>query len=591
MTGPSDGAPEAARYDLVISGGTAGGLSVAISSLRSGIVNVRVIEPTAGVAFPELVAENQLDVGHGEDLVSVDVEGDDLVVTTDHHTYRTKGLLISERERDPGWTAPIPIPDSERVLIDGLPADLTDTDVLVIGYTDHSVELLVAGADLGGRMVLAAGGMDPAMLSPAGEHMLRRLERERRATVLYRAVPDQIGLVDGFPIAYFDDRRTPNLEFDYVVFASSRDRPASAKDGVSAEAIATGKVWFLGEPDEDRKVPTAPGWAIGNRVAEAVFPDLPVAPPRSALQQRARHAGAIDEFRDEYYNATITSFEPTHSDLWILRVRPDVGDISHSAGQYASLGLGYWEERIDDAVDDGLDDKWVKLVRRSYSISHPIFDEHGYLADQAKSDELEFYIVMVHPTDDHVPALTPRLALKRPGDRIYLGPKVAGRYTLDSVIDPCAPIIFLSTGTGEAPHNAMVTELLRKGHSGPIVSAVTVRMWSDLGYMDKNRLLEARYPNYHYLPTPTRETDLPKRYLQDLIADGDFDRLLGEEFNSEKAHAFLCGNPQMIGLPEPGEDGELEFPEHVGVVELLTKRGFTLDKRGQPGNIHYEEYW
>jgi ferredoxin--NADP+ reductase len=43
----------------------------------------------------------------------------------------------------------------------------------------------------------------------------------------------------------------------------------------------------------------------------------------------------------------------------------------------------------------------------------------------------------------------------------------------------------------------------------------------------------------------------------------------------------------MIGIPD--EDGV--FPATVGVVELLVERGFTIDKRKQPGNIHYEEYW
>jgi ferredoxin--NADP+ reductase len=182
------------------------------------------------------------------------------------------------------------------------------------------------------------------------------------------------------------------------------------------------------------------------------------------------------------------------------------------------------------------------------------------------------------------------LALKREGDRIYLGPKVAGRYTLKSVIDPHAEVVFFSTGTGEAPHNGMVIDLLRKGHSGPIVSAVTVRQSADLGYMDKHRELESRYANYHYLPMPTREPGIPKRYLQDLIRDDDFSTKLGVELSPETSHVFLCGNPAMIGIPEE-QDGELKFPETVGVVELLVERGFTLDRRNSPGNIHYEEYW
>ncbi|MGI9597613.1 MAG: NAD(P)-binding domain-containing protein [Acidimicrobiales bacterium] len=581
---------EQGRYDLVIVGGNAGGLSVAISSARSGIESVRIVEASSTVAFPELVPENQLDIGYGEHAVSVDVDGDDLVVTTNHHIYRTTGCLIAQRERDPNWVPPISVPESERVHVDVLPEHVDDTDVMIIGLSDNAVELVANAAHRGGRVVMAAGGMDPGRLSPAGENMLRRLERERRATVLYRSVPNQIGEINGFPIAYFSDRRTPDLEFDHIVFATTRYRPESVRNGVTDAAIATGRVIFLGLPDEDPTVPTASGWEIGNVVAEACFPDLEVAPARSKLQQRARHSGAIQELRDEHYNATITHFEPTHSDLWVLRVKPDHGDTSHVPGQYASLGLGFWEERVDDAVDDNLDERWTKLIRRSYSISHPIFDEHGYLARQVHSDELEFYIVLVQPTEDNIPELTPRLALKRPGDKIYLGPKVAGRYTLDSVIDPEATVVFLSTGTGEAPHNSMITELFHKGHLGPIISGVTVRNWADLGYMDKHRELERRFANYHYLPMPTREADVAKRYLQDLIVDGDLADAAGAKLDPMSTHVFLCGNPAMIGLPEK-VDGEERFPETTGVVELLTERGFKLDRRNDPGNIHYEEYW
>ena len=594
-------------YDLVILGGTAGGLSVAVSSRRSGIEKVRVVEPGDRVAFPELVPENRLDIGYGENPISIDLadpaaDGSDaelahhnLVVSTDRHVYRTRGVLVALRETDPAWEPPIPIPTSERVLIDRLPAHAADQDILIIGASDNAVELVAQAAHQGGGVVLAGGSMDPGLLSPAGENMLRRLERERRATILYRSIPDQIGERAGYPVAYFNDRRTPDLEFDHVVFATTRRRPDAVRQVVSDAALATGRVIFLGKPDEDPSIPTAPGWEVGNAVAEACFPEREVPPPRPKLTQRASHAGAIEELRDEHYNATITTFEPTHSDLWVLRVRPDHGDTSHLPGQYASLGLGYWEERVDDAVDPGLDDRWTKLIRRSYSISHPIFDQYGYLSRQAGSDELEFYIVLVEPTPDNVPALTPRLALKRPGDRIYLGPKVAGRYTLASVTDPGSTVVFLSTGTGEAPHNAMITELFHKGHMGPIISAVTVRQWADLGYLDKHRELERRFPNYRYLPMPTREADVPKRYLQDLVTGGDLAEAAGGQFEPSRTHVFLCGNPAMIGLPEEvdGADGTKveEFPETTGVVELLVDRGFTLDRRGDPGNIHYEEYW
>ncbi len=550
-----------------------------------------MVESRSVVAFPELVGDNQLDIGFGEDVKSVDADEHGLIVTTNRLAYRTRAVLVANRSRDDAWVPPIAIPSTlgTRVHVDECAAG-ADEDVLVVGYTDHAVELTATMAAAGARVVLAAGGMDPTRLSPGGEHMLRRLERERRATLLYRSVPEQIANVAGYPMAYFADRHTPDLQFDHVVFASGRRVLSPVEAGVTEAALATGHVFFVGEPDEETTVPTSPGWRVGTDIATACFPELDLPRPAPELERRQRHTAVIEELRTEHYNATITHFEPTHSDLWVLRVRPDQGGTSHLPGQYASLGLGFWEPRIDDAEDRNLDERWDKLIRRSYSISSRMFDEHGYLTSEAGLNELEFYIVLVAPTPENVPALTPRLALKRPGDRIYLGPKVAGRYTLDAVTDPSATVIFCATGTGEAPHNGMVVELLRKGHTGPIVSAVSVRKWADLGYMDKHRVLEQRYPNYHYLPMPTREADVPKRYIQSLISDDVFPTELGIELDPETTHVFMCGNPSMIGLPEE-VDGEEHFPETVGVVQLLTERGFTLDRRRSPGNMHYEEYW
>lgn len=590
--GSHDGGPRpAADYDLVVIGGSAAGLSVAISSLRSGLPRVRIIEPGQSVAFPELVAENGLEVSYGETVVSIDLLETDpalVTITTDRTRYTARGCVVAVRRSADDWTPPIPIPEDDRVTVDQLPDTLRGRDVLVIGRSDHAAELTAAAAAAGAGVVLAAAGMDPAKLAPAADSMLRRLERHRQATVLYRSVPDEIG-VGAFPVAYFPDRRTPDLEFDHIVFAAERRRPSMAELGVTEAALGSGKVWFQGEPDPATPH-TAGAWEIGLRLVETCFGELEPAESATEVHRRVRHGGAIDELREEHYNATITRFEPTHSDLWVLRVRPDRGDTSHVPGQYASLGLGYWEDRIDDAVDPGLDGRWHKLIRRSYSISHPIFEPSGYLAGP-DTEELEFYIVLVRASEQHVPALTPRLAMKRAGDRIYLGPKVAGRYTLDAVPDPDTAVVFFATGTGEAPHNSMVAELLRKGHTGPIVSAVTVRNNTDLGYLEVHRRLAERFPNYHYLPMPTREDGVPKRYLQDLIRDGDLDRALGGSLDPERTQTFLCGNPAMIGLPESGDDGESTFPEPTGVVELLVDRGFTLDERGRPGNIHFEEYW
>ncbi len=579
-----------AAYDLVVIGGNAGGLSVAVALQQSGLSRVRILEETSAVAFPELVGEFQLDVGYGETISAIDVVGENIAITTAKHVYTCRACVIAERAEVTGWVPPLKTVTSARILVGQLPHSSIDEDILVIGQSDHAVELTASLAASGARVVLAAGGMDPTKLSATAESTLHRLERERQATLLYRSVPEQITDVDGYPMAFFGDRRTPDLQFDHVVFAPGRTAVSASAIGLSDAAAASGKVWFVDETGSTRDgAPAAPASRIAQDLAQA-FPELQIAPPPSPADRRRGFTSVIDELRTENYNAVITHFEPTHSDLWVLRVKPDHGDVSHLPGQYASLGLGYWEERIDDAEDEQLDTRWDKMVRRSYSISSRMWDDHGYLTGDLDANELEFYIVLVPPTENNVPGLTPRLARKRPGDRIYLGPKVAGRYTLTPVTDPSATILFFSTGTGEAPHNAMVVELLRKGHHGPIVSAVSVRQWADLGYIDKHRAIEARYPNYHYLPMPTREPDVPKRYLQDLIAEDFFPTSLGIELDPTNTHVFLCGNPSMIGLPQE-VDGVMTYPDVIGVVKLLADRGFTLDHRKIRGNIHVEEYW
>ncbi len=313
--------------------------------------------------------------------------------------------------------------------------------------------------------------------------------------------------------------------------------------------------------------------------------------------------GSLDEWgpqlAEHYYNATITYFERLTEEVWIFGLRPDDRPVSFVPGQYTSIGLGYWEPRLDDAMDADIDKWWPKLVRRSFSVSTPMFTsddwadvDHGTadLAGCEDLDEIELYGVLVRPDGDFVPGLTPRLALKDVGDRIFMGRKMAGRFTAAAIDDPTTPLVFLATGTGEAPNLAMIVELLRRGHTGPIVSVVTARHWADLVYVDKMRALERRFGNVTYLPIPTREPDVEKRYIQDVVRDEFTPDGLGVELDPDRVHAFICGNPDMIGLPDESGD-EPVYPETVGVVEMLVELGFKLDKRRDPGNIHFEEFW
>src|SRR5262245_1814473 len=302
----------------------------------------------------------------------------------------------------------------------------------------------------------------------------------------------------------------------------------------------------------------------------------------------------IDQLRKRY-NATVVSLHKAHSDLLTMRVRPDFALPAHKAGQYTTLGLGYWEARAGGCQEEAVKaDDDQKLVRRSYSISCSILDEHGRLWERERADWLEFYIVLVREAEKP-PGLTPRLFCLREGDRLHLGEKIAGHYTLDPV-QPTDTLLFLATGTGEAPHNYMLWELLGRGHPGRILSACCVRYRRDLAYRPVHEELMRRYPNYPYLVLTTREAETAqhKVYIQDLITSGQLEERLGQRLDPAQTHVFLCGNPKMIGVPtKDSRTGLRAYPEPTGVIEVLEQRGFRADRvrPGNVGNIYFEEYW
>jgi ferredoxin--NADP+ reductase len=305
----------------------------------------------------------------------------------------------------------------------------------------------------------------------------------------------------------------------------------------------------------------------------------------------------IQELRQKHYNATLVYVKKVQPDLAIFRVKPDSALAPHKPGQYTTLGLGYWEPRVPGCQEEQLaaDDE-TKLVRRSYSICHPVLGDDGRLFPGGSPEWLEFYVVLVRQSDkSEAPAFTPRLFMLREGDRLHMGERITGHYTLD-LVQPGDTILFLSTGTGEAPHNYMLWDLLRRGHAGQILSAVCVRYKIDLAYARMQEQVRRQFPDYQYLPLTTREKETinQKVYIQDLITSGELERRLGKPLDPKSTHVFLCGNPKMIGVPEVDrETGQRKYPNTTGVIEILEERGFRCDvqKLKLKGNIHYEEYW
>ena len=151
----------------------------------------------------------------------------------------------------------------------------------------------------------------------------------------------------------------------------------------------------------------------------------------------------------------------------IVRLRPDFKIPAHKAGQYSSLGLGHWEPR-----HAGCQEEIAKPGEEKKSDPPGLFDQLVHPRRRRRASGwrqpgwLEFYIVLVRKTEKNPPALTPRLFMLQEGDRVLHGREdrralharsgQAGRHG-----------VFLSTGTGEAPHNYMLWELLRQRPPGP----------------------------------------------------------------------------------------------------------------------------
>ena len=310
-------------------------------------------------------------------------------------------------------------------------------------------------------------------------------------------------------------------------------------------------------------------------------------------------AEETEQLREKHYNATVSIRIDCNPDLARFRIKPDAGTPRFEPGQYVTLGLGNWEARLEGTQAEQVPEKKLRrVVQRAYSISCPLADDDGKALTVDSVDYLEFYITLVRESDnpEKPPALTPRLFTLSEGSRLTIGKKITGHYVLGDV-KPNDTVLMLGTGTGEAPHNAMVAKLLAAGHRGKVVNVTSVRYRADLAYLVEHQRLMNTYANYRYLPYTTREPEnldsshpdyVGKQYLQQLYTSGKMAEEAGDGLDPSNTHVFLCGNPSMIGYVAPGADP----PSQPGMLPLLKEAGFTDDgEKSGAGTIRFEKYW
>ena len=265
-------------------------------------------------------------------------------------------------------------------------------------------------------------------------------------------------------------------------------------------------------------------------------------------------------------NAIITQRIEIAPGLMVIRVVPDGWELpGFSPGQFAVLGLPPEAGRSTLADPDEAPVKPGKLIRRACSI-----------ASSSKTRRyLEFYITMVHSG-----SLSPRLFNLEPGDRVWLGPKIAGTFTLDQAPRDKA-VILIATGTGLAPYMSMLRTELASSEGRRFAVLLGARHSWDLGYHAELVTMEQLSPDFTYLPTISRPAEEPvpwtgrAGYVLDLWRSGELGGEWGESPTTDNSRIFLCGNPAMID-------------DMIGILEA---DGFTEHTRKIPGSIYVERYW
>lgn len=258
----------------------------------------------------------------------------------------------------------------------------------------------------------------------------------------------------------------------------------------------------------------------------------------------------------EDYNASVVKNDRLSDSLCLLTIKPDFEIRDFKAGQFTTLGLKLTRTENDSEN--------VKLVRKAYSIaSSPIQNKY-----------LEFYIARVVDGE-----LTPHLFDLEPGDRVCVGEKITGAFTLDDIPEN-KHLLMISTGTGLAPFLSMIRTHMICGHTRHFVVLHGARFSYELGFYSELSVMSLNCKNFHYIPCVSRaEKDTnwggAKGRVTAVIKTRVIEKVSGIRLIPDNFEILLCGNPKMV----------------TEIMEYLQELGFKEDTKKQSGEIHIEKYW
>jgi ferredoxin--NADP+ reductase len=206
------------------------------------------------------------------------------------------------------------------------------------------------------------------------------------------------------------------------------------------------------------------------------------------------------------------------------------------------------------------------VVWRPFSVVSSAHDPH-----------LEFFAVLVPGGGFSGP-----LSRTREGDTIRVEKTSYGFMTIDRFA-PGKDLWLLASGTGLGPFLSILRDPATWQTYHNLVLVHSVRYGGELAYRDQiaaipnEELLAASSAQLKYVPVVTREPwfgALAARIPQ-LIEDGRLEQAAGVKLDPRRSRIMVCGNPEMAR--------ELR--------RQLTVRGFRINRRAEPGQLAFENYW
>ena len=210
----------------------------------------------------------------------------------------------------------------------------------------------------------------------------------------------------------------------------------------------------------------------------------------------------------------------------------DPPELNFTPGQYAEIYLPGTE------------------VHRAYS-----------MANTTTSDEKAEFIIKVYPGGRFSSLLSGGLEV---GDRMKLKAPF-GMFSLREKSD--ADVIFVGGGSGMAPIWSILTHMAEKGIDRKATFYYGARTEKDLFYLDELKALEAKLPNFRFVPALSEPEEGGGWQGETGLITNVAKRMEGDLSGTE---AYLAGPPPMVDAAIPVLEMKGVDPEHVYFDKFTT---------------------